>query len=468
MRRFFVASIGCIFMLSAAGSICASDLQEAALPPIGYIGVWADAAHSVREISPAQYSTFDAWIWILPSENGMQAAEFAVSFPATTPMISSIQHPNITVALGTLAGGMSLAFGEGMCNMDWVWTHRVTMIQLALPAVLAKIDIIPHPGTLPVPAYQAATCELGYPIEPLIYITALYIGDWVPHAAVLTGATVVNSLAVQASLSGGCYDMSWTGYSLDHFFKLRNVADPTDTIMMTDVDEDQLIFVLERQMTPGTTYALEAHLCCFYGYCADSRWEFLYDDETATLLQSCSASFAGSGVEIAWELSEVDEGAEFFVSRSENEADFVALDMAGLAREGLDFTYTDSRVEPGEKYVYKVEYTIDGKSRLLFISEEIRTPAALLALDQNRPNPFNPSTTISFTLPIECAVRLEVYDVSGRLVARLLDGKRLGAGAHNVEWHGRHASGRSAASGIYVYRLTAGRETISKKMVLLR
>jgi len=280
----------------------------------------------------------------------------------------------------------------------------------------------------------------------------------------------VNPLSVQASLSEICYYMDWTGYSFEHFFKLRNVADPTDTIMMADADEDQLIFVLERQMTPGTTYALEAHLCsCTWPYpCATSRWEFFYDDPIATLLQSCSASFTGAGVEIAWELSEVDAGGEFFVSRSEGGADFLPLDMSGLERNGLRFTYADSRVEPGKRYVYKVEYAIDGKSRLLFLSETIETPAALLALHQNRPNPFNPSTTISFTLPAECAVRLDVYDVSGRLVARLLNGEKRGAGLHNVEWNGRDASGRAAASGIYVYRLTAGRETISRKMVLLR
>ena len=145
------------------------------------------------------------------------------------------------------------------------------------------------------------------------------------------------------------------------------------------------------------------------------------------------------------------------------------LDVSGISRGRASFQRTRTLgSKAGSSYVYKVEYSFDGVSRLLFISEEIRTPAALLALEQNRPNPFNPSTTISFTLPGECAVRLEVYDVSGRLVARLVDGARLSAGPHDVEWNGRDVSGRAAASGIYVYRLVAGKETISRKMVLLR
>jgi hypothetical protein len=258
----------------------------------------------------------------------------------------------------------------------------------------------------------------------------------------------------------------------DHFF-LYDKATRADTIRCIlaecQCDAYEYILTLESAMVDNTTYVLQA--LKFHqnaGYAGDSKYEFTFHEANATLLQSCSAALGGSGIELAWELFEVDAGVEFFVSRSEGGADFIPLDMNGLARSGLVFTYADSRVEPGKSYAYKVEYTIDGTSRLLFISEEIRTPAALLALHQNHPNPFNPSTRISFTLPVECAVRFEVYDVSGRLVARLIDGARQSAGTHDIEWNGRDASGRAAASGIYVYRLAAGKETISRKMVLLR
>lgn len=261
------------------------------------------------------------------------------------------------------------------------------------------------------------------------------------------------------------------GASENHFL-LVNAANSADTIRCIDAYWESLgmewVLTLERGMIDGVAYQLNSLGLCLDAVGGNSKYEFTYHAQNATLLQSCSAAVSGVGIKLEWELFEVNEGIEFIISRSENGADFIGLDMTGLARDGLTFRYGDSRVEPGKRYIYKVEYSVGGKNGLLFLSEAIETPAAMLALYQNRPNPFNPSTTISFSLPGECSVLLEVYDVSGRLVARLIDNDRLGVGAHDVEWNGRDASGRAAASGIYVCRLAVGKETISRKMVLLR
>jgi hypothetical protein len=84
------------------------------------------------------------------------------------------------------------------------------------------------------------------------------------------------------------------------------------------------------------------------------------------------------------------------------------------------------------------------------------------SLDQNYPNPFNPSTTIQFALPQLEYVTLTVYDVLGREVAVLVDGKHA-AGTYNASWD---ASGQ--ASGVYFYRLSAGNYVQIRKMLLLR
>ena len=89
------------------------------------------------------------------------------------------------------------------------------------------------------------------------------------------------------------------------------------------------------------------------------------------------------------------------------------------------------------------------------------------SLGQCYPNPFNPSTTISFTLGEAARVRLSVYDVSGRLVRELLDGQR-GSGQHSEIWNGKDNAGRGVSSGVYFYRLEAGAFMETKKMVLLR
>jgi hypothetical protein len=89
-------------------------------------------------------------------------------------------------------------------------------------------------------------------------------------------------------------------------------------------------------------------------------------------------------------------------------------------------------------------------------------------LAQNYPNPFNPETTIRFTTDRETRVRLAVFDVRGRIVATLLEG-RLPPGEHRVRWTGTDEQGEPVASGIYFYRLSTDEGTAnSRKMVLMK
>ncbi len=84
------------------------------------------------------------------------------------------------------------------------------------------------------------------------------------------------------------------------------------------------------------------------------------------------------------------------------------------------------------------------------------------SLMQNFPNPFNPSTTIVFTVPRQDDVTLSVYDVSGRMVEELYSGN-LKQGAYEVNF-----AGDNLASGVYIYRLTTSEGAFSKKMLLFK
>jgi hypothetical protein len=89
------------------------------------------------------------------------------------------------------------------------------------------------------------------------------------------------------------------------------------------------------------------------------------------------------------------------------------------------------------------------------------------ALEQNQPNPFNPVTTIAFTLSNPGAARLEIFDASGRLVRTLID-RPMTAGAHQILWDGLDADGRDVGSGVYFYRLRAGAFEQSRRMTILK
>ncbi len=88
-------------------------------------------------------------------------------------------------------------------------------------------------------------------------------------------------------------------------------------------------------------------------------------------------------------------------------------------------------------------------------------------LFQNSPNPFNPSTTISFDLSRPSAVSLEIYDLHGQVVRRLVQG-HLSAQHHTVVWDGRNDAGQPTPSGTYLYRLRSDEMTYSKSMLLLK
>jgi len=96
-------------------------------------------------------------------------------------------------------------------------------------------------------------------------------------------------------------------------------------------------------------------------------------------------------------------------------------------------------------------------------------PEVFVFSTRNFPNPFNPETTIQFSIGNVENVIINVYNVRGQRVRTLLDGStEFEAGYHYVVWNGRDDSGRQVGSGVYFYRLVAGENTAVRRMLLLR
>lgn len=96
------------------------------------------------------------------------------------------------------------------------------------------------------------------------------------------------------------------------------------------------------------------------------------------------------------------------------------------------------------------------------IDEGLETLPTVFSLDQNFPNPFNPSTTIGFALPERSHVLLTVYDARGALVATLIDGD-MGPGVYKHQFDASRL-----ATGVYFYRLRAKSFTQTRKLILLK
>jgi hypothetical protein len=192
------------------------------------------------------------------------------------------------------------------------------------------------------------------------------------------------------------------------------------------------------------------------------------DEVVATTLQAFSAGLRGDAVEIAWSLATGSDTKGFAVMRKPVAIGEYEMLPGAIEREGdLSFKYRDQSVEPGESYRYCVAALEGGSQSILFETEAIAVPKRELALMQNHPNPFNPTTTIEYELPESGAVSLTIYDVAGRRIAQLVNARQE-QGSHAAQWTGRDQNGSPVASGMYFYKLDFAKQSITRKMVFLR
>ncbi len=106
---------------------------------------------------------------------------------------------------------------------------------------------------------------------------------------------------------------------------------------------------------------------------------------------------------------------------------------------------------------------LDSKYTKVSVEKELGILPTQFYLEQNYPNPFNPSTQIKFGLMEASNIELKIYDILGREVAVLIDKEFMSAGSYSVKFNAGNL-----ASGIYIYKLSTDKNTVSKKMQLLK
>jgi hypothetical protein len=132
-----------------------------------------------------------------------------------------------------------------------------------------------------------------------------------------------------------------------------------------------------------------------------------------------------------------------------------AINLAASPRAYYFVTATDFSGNEGAPVMVRVLTGIDG------------TPLPNVLSISAYPNPFNPETTLRYTIPSSGHVTVGVYDLQGRLVATLFDGERA-AGVYSVKWNGRNNDAAIAASGVYFARIESGGAVRTYKLVLLK
>ena len=139
--------------------------------------------------------------------------------------------------------------------------------------------------------------------------------------------------------------------------------------------------------------------------------------------------------------------------------------------EEMTFKYYDKANDEVVEYTETIEFTnnmvIGDGFNTMPLSRIARPTPEQYSLSDAYPNPFNPTTTLSFSVPTEGVMSLNIYDMTGRLVSTLVDGN-LKQGYHSITWNGMDSNGHAVSSGMYIYSLKGEGVSITKKMVMMK
>jgi hypothetical protein len=204
-----------------------------------------------------------------------------------------------------------------------------------------------------------------------------------------------------------------------------------------------------------------------------SVWTALINDSSAVVpveLLNFTAELLSGDVKLVWQTASELNNHGFEIQRNlRNKAgentDWSTIGFVegnGTTTGVTDYNFIDNPLESGT-YSYRLkQLDFDGSYRYLSETDIQFILLDDFRLEQNYPNPFNPATTIEFRLPVRTFVQIKLFDMLGKEIALLVNEEKQ-AGIHEVEFKGTEFS-----SGMYVYKMIAGKYEQSRKMLLIK
>jgi hypothetical protein len=357
-------------------------------------------------------------------------------FTGIEPGDPSAQHNHGTMVLGTIASYLPGVLIGGAFDASFILckTEDATdEYRQEEDFYVAGLQLIEANGA------DLATSSLGY-------------DDWYTQAQ-LDGQTAVTTIAVNIATSNGLICITAAGNN-------GNDLDPTTSSLMAPGDAFEVITCGGVEPTgeitdfssdgPTADGRVKPELLArgqeVYTICAHQDTNCTTDTGGTSVATSLMASMAACVIQVqpSWTpptmRARLFETASYFLAHGTFDSLYVrGYGIPDAALAALSSTS-----------VSNIPQTIGGN-----------------LLEQNAPNPFRPATAIAYAVPRNGNVQLSVFDVTGRLVRKLV-GQVQVAGRYQVNWDGRDMAGRRAASGIYFYRLVTGDVTETRHMVRIR
>ncbi len=246
------------------------------------------------------------------------------------------------------------------------------------------------------------------------------------------------------------------GDTFDNFIVSESSFTPSSNVFFGDYTNiaayDRMIYPIWMRLDGGTL----------------SVWTAIINDTTSVVpveLSSFTYEVSNGKVKLTWQTSSETNNRGFEIQRRNDSNDWVTIgyvDGKGTTTNPAEYYFTDEPQVSGIYYYRLKQFDFNGSIQY---SKTIEADVRIIkefVLEQNYPNPFNPTTTIGYELPRESDVIIKVFDVLGNEVATLVNGKQP-AGVHEVKF-----DGSKEGSGIYIYRMSIGDYTLTRKMILMK
>lgn len=194
----------------------------------------------------------------------------------------------------------------------------------------------------------------------------------------------------------------------------------------------------------------------------------VYDGPLPVDITFFSSAADNNNVVLSWQTAWELNSDRFEISRrivgTENWVVAGSVKSAGNSNELRNYSFTDKNLTSGQFEYKLIPIDNDGNSvadNSFITSIEIGIPVTF-AVSQNYPNPFNPVTKIDFQIPVDALVNVKIYDMAGREVANIVNEFKT-AGYYSVQF-----DGSNLASGMYIYNISAGNFSTSKRMMMIK
>lgn len=239
----------------------------------------------------------------------------------------------------------------------------------------------------------------------------------------------------------------------------------------------------EAHLLGGLVY-LNIHTTAHGG--GEIRVHLIADAPLSVSMSEFAGNYRDGNVNLNWTTSSEDNNTGFNIYRTEtNEMpnidevfmsykNFPAL-RSQNSNSASEQNYSISFEADKDYYYWVADVDFDNVTTIYeesaFVKATVENNSKNLRykLKQNFPNPFNPSTTISFSLKNDANVSLDIYNTKGQLIKTLVSNEKYSGGnEYNVSWNGTDENGKSVSSGVYFYKLKANNFTDIKKAVFLK